>query len=144
MDLDLDLVAKGLANRLTEIQAALDRYSGFAFRPGAGEPPPPGLQEGETAAAAREMVLRALAAAADPRHEAVLGVLARGDATLGELASTLDLPRLSVWERVKDLVQVGLVAHDLDGDRAGLTPAGEQVVALVDHLATSIARQVAR
>ena len=140
MSFDPSLAAKGLAARLADVQATIHRYSSFAFRPGEASPsPPPG--DGDALALARDLVLRALAAVADPVNDQLLRRLAQSDATLAELSTVTALPRLAVWERVNDLVQVGLARHALEGDRAGLTSAGQALVELVDELAAGAAEQ---
>lgn len=146
VDVDLDLIAKGLAGRMAEIAAAVDRYGAFAFRPDPVEetvPPPVSAPAGGDLATARDLVRRALAVLADPVNGRIARILLDGDATLSELSRSVVLPRLAVWERVHDLVQVGLVGHELDGDRAGLTAAGQGLAALVERLASGVAREVA-
>lgn len=134
MTFDAPLTAKGLAARLADVEATVERFSSFAFR--AVDPPPSAIDAG---AAARDFVLRAFAAMADPINDRLLQRLAQHDATLDDLGAVSGLPRLAVWERVNDLVQVGIVAHVLDGDRAGLTGAGQALVELIDDLATRVA-----
>ena len=140
MTFDLSLVAKGLAARLADVDATIERYSSFAFRPGETSPSlPPG--DGDALAVARDLVLRALATVVDPVNDQLLRRLAQDDATLADLATVAGIPRAAVWERVNDLVQVGIVRHALEGDRAGLTSAGHALVELVDELAARAAEQ---
>ena len=139
MSFDASLVAKSLAARLADVEATIDRYASFAFRP--EELPTRRHDEADTDAVARDLVLRALAALADPVNHALLRRLAQSDATLAELAPVAALPRVAVWERVNDLVQVGLARHALEGDRAGLTAAGLALTALVNQLAAGTAEQ---
>lgn len=135
---DAALLGRALAPRLAEIAAALDRYAAFAFSPGGGGAPS-ALEPGEGGEAGRELVLRALRAASDPLNDRILRRLAEGDATLPGLTELVALPRLAVWERVNDLVQVGLVGRSLEGDRAGLTEAGAALVELVGQAAAAAA-----
>lgn len=148
--IDLSPVAKALASRLANSAAADDRYRSFAFHAGEG---PPG-STGETvderpavtrrtteAGLARDLVLRALGAAVDPVNDALLGVLGEGDAALADVASRLALPRMAVRERVNDLLALGLVAYSPDGDRAGLSVAGQGIAALVSGLVHDIAAE---
>jgi len=137
---DIPLVAKGLAARIADVEATLQRYASFAFRTDAAPASAAGTG-GDAPAVARDLVRRALAALADPLNDRLVRRLAEGDATLAELADVAALPRLVVWERVNDLVQVGLVRHALEGDRAGLTVAGAALADLVDELAAEIAEQ---
>lgn len=140
MSFDASLVAKGLAARLADVEATMARHASFAFRP--GEPSSDAPDDGDASAIARDLVRRTLAAVADPVNGALLDQLAHGDATLAELAEAVGLPRPAVWERVNDLVQVGVARHALDGDRAGLTGAGGALVELVDELAARTAEQL--
>ena len=138
MPFDASVVGKALGARLREIEAAVDRYAAFTFHPGEASPPP-ALQDGEAGEAARELVLRALRTAGDPLNFRLLARLAEGDASLAELAEAAGVPRLVLWERLGDLVQGGLAARSLEGDRAGLTPAGRAVVELVTDAARAAA-----
>jgi hypothetical protein len=138
--MDVSLVAKGLAARVADVEATLERHASFAFRPDDTSPSPaPG--DGDASAVARDLVRRAFAALSDPINDRLLRALAEGDAPLVELAAVAALPRLVVWEHVNDLVQVGVARHALEGDRAGLTGAGAALVELVDELASAIAEQ---
>lgn len=138
MPFDASVVGKALGARLREIEAAVDRYGAFAFRPGDAAPPP-ALRDGEAGEAARELVLRALRTAGDPLNFRLLAWLSEGDASLEELAGTAGVARLVLWERLSDLVQGGLAVRSLEGDRAGLTPAGLAVVELVTEAARAAA-----
>ncbi len=136
--MDPAALGKALAGRLGEVRAALERHAAFVFAPGE-EPPGPALGPGEAEAAAREFVLRALRTAADPVNDRLLRRLAEGQATLAELAALVGLPRLAVWERVNDLVQAGLAVRSLEGDRTGLSPAGQALATLVEEAARAAA-----
>ncbi|MDQ3945360.1 MAG: hypothetical protein M3357_09470 [Actinomycetota bacterium] len=141
MAADPSLLGKALGSRLRDLEAAVERFGSYSFAP--GEPAPPAaLVAGEMAPAAREIVLRALRVAGDPAAYAWLQRLSGGDATLAELADLAGVSRLVAWERINDLVQVGLVARDLDGDRAGLTGAGRVLVDLVEEAAESAAAEL--
>jgi hypothetical protein len=128
-------LGKALGARLAEVEAALERYGAFAFSP--GQEAPPG--SGDRIEAARDLVLRALRAATDPVNAALLRRLATGDATLAVLGEAVALPRLAVWERVNELLAVGLVGRSLEADAAGLTAAGVAMVALCEDAARAAA-----
>jgi hypothetical protein len=128
-------LGKALGARLAEVEAALERYGAFAFSP--GQEAPPG--SGDRIEAARDLVLRALRAATDPVNAALLRRLATGDATLAVLGEAVALPRLAVWERVNELLAVGLVGRSLEADAAGLTAAGVAMVALCEEAARAAA-----
>lgn len=143
MSFDASLVAKGLAARVADVEATLDRYATFAFRPDDGTTSTP-PEDGDAEAVARDLVRRTLATLADAVNDRLLRRLAEGDASLAELAGITGLPRLVVWEHVNDLVQVGVARHALEGDRAGLTGAGAALAELIDELTMAIAEQSRR
>lgn len=141
--IDPAILGKALGARLAEVRSAMARYDAFAYRPGEpgrGEPE----QEGDPEAAARDFLLGALAAAADPVSFTLLRRMAGGDATLAELGAATGLPRLAVWERLATLVAAGLAGRSLEADTAGLTPAGAMLVALVDQAAQAAAAEVGK
>ncbi|NKQ54378.1 hypothetical protein HFP15_15945 [Amycolatopsis sp. K13G38] len=129
---DPELTGKGLGVRLAALRVALERYDGFAFRPGGDEPV---ARDDPVGDAALAFVLRALRAASDPDGWRVLARLAGDAATTAELAGELSCPRIVAWERVNELVQVGLANRELDGDLAQLTEAGRGIVELVELMA---------
>lgn len=144
MTVDLALVGKGLGLRLRELAAALERYDGFAFRPGQGEVVADALDDEQAKAAALTLVLRALRAGCDAVGWRVLSRVAEGDTTTSEIAELLSCPRIVAWEQVNELLQVGLVGRDLDGDRIGITEAGRGVVDVVSQLADAASEAVER
>lgn len=140
---DLAVVGKVLAGRLRDVAAVVERADAFVVRDGEGTRGGDLAEAGEGRAAARELVLRMLSALANPAGWALLQALSDGDRGTADLASQLGRPRLSVWEQVNDLVQVGLVAHEFAGDRVGVTPAGLAMVELVDQLVRASSAEVA-
>lgn len=137
---DARLAGKALGERLAGVEAAMERLGSFVFsegqdtKPGSGDQTLVPAQRMETA---RELVLRALAAVGDTLNFRILRRLAAADAPLAELAALVGVTRVAAWERVGDLVQVGLVARAVDEERVGLTPAGEGLVRLVEELAVA-------
>ena len=136
--MDPAVLGKALGARLADVEAALDRYGAFAFSPGQAAPP----VAGDGIQAARDLVLRALRAAADPVNAALLRRLADGDASLVCLGEVVALPRQAVWERANELLAVGLVGRSLEADAAGLTPAGVAMVALCEEAARAAAESL--
>lgn len=59
----------------------------------------------------------AFAALADPTRRSILLRLARGEATVSELARPLPISQPAVSQHVKVLVQAGLIAQRVDGTR---------------------------
>ncbi len=138
--MDPAVLGKALGARLADVEAALDRYGAFAFSPGQAAPP----AAGDGIQAARDLVLRALRAAADPVNAALLRRLADGDASLVSLGEVVALPRQAVWERVNELLAVSLVGRSLEADSAGLTPAGVAMVTLCEEAARAAAESLPR
>lgn len=139
---DVGVVGKVLAGRLRDVAAVVERGDAFVVRP-EEVGPAGGPAEPEQGAAARDLVLRMLGALASPPGWSLLQALAEGDCSTADLSSQLARPRLSVWQQVNDLVQVGLVAHEFGGDRVGLTPAGLVMVELVDELVRASSAEAA-
>jgi hypothetical protein len=130
---DPAILGKALAGRLADIAAAAARYDGFAY----SEPPTvsqsvPDDPRSDSELRARDLALAMFRAAGDPVDYAVLRRLAAGDAPLADLSAATGLPRLAVWERLNGLVAVGLVGRRHENDSAGLTPAGQTLVELVE------------
>lgn len=117
--------ARGLAARLRDAAAAADRLAEFSFDDvrAAAEPT---LAEGEEAATAEDFVLRAVHGATDPFGYRILRAAEEG-LGVDELATGLGLTRLALLERVHELLQLGLVARDLETDVVRATPAGTAI-----------------
>lgn len=131
---DPGVVGKVLAARLHDLAAVLERQDSFVVRPGLGGESDGRAGPQDSAVLARDLVLRMLSVAASPAGSALLRELAVQDSTTSALAARLGRPRLTVWEQVNDLVQVGLAAHASGEDRVGLTPAGSAMTELVEDL----------
>lgn len=146
---DLDLVGKGLGARLAGLTAAMGRYDSFAFgseAEGSVTALPEGQDSKETPGpqdVAHEvsgwMVRRALRAACDPTGWQMLSLVAAGETTSADVAEALGCPRLVAWEQANELLQVGLVSRDLDGDRLCVTEAGRGIVEALERLAGAAA-----
>ncbi|WP_372787918.1 hypothetical protein [Paraconexibacter sp.] len=130
-------VARGLAARLRDAAAAADRLADFSFAEH-DTVPPPVLRDGEERAVAGDFVGRALHAATDPLGGRILHA-AVGDGTpIEELTAATGLPRLAVLERVYELLQLGLVARDLQADTVVATGAGRALDQVVSELADDV------
>jgi hypothetical protein len=139
-------LADGLWRRLRDVLLAERQLERFAFAPDAerdtGLPRRlTALLEGAEALEdlARDVALRALAAAADGVNYRVLRRLAHPGVTLDDLAGAVGLTALAVSERVNALAQVGLAARELDRDAIVDTPAGRAVVGLVEAVGAEVA-----
>lgn len=127
-------IGRGFGRRLRELQATIDRYANFAFRPSGAVAHAPEVTLGEEQEAAWDVLRRALATLGDTLALQLARRLAHGDTGQAELAVCLKLPRMVVWERVNDLVQAGLAARALDGDQVGLTQAGQGMLRLFEQI----------
>jgi hypothetical protein len=138
-------LARALAARLRDANAAGEQLSAFAFTEDAPTPGPE-LREGEELAVAHDFLLRVLHGVSEPLSWRVLAevVAVGGSLGLGELAAALGLPRLAVTERVSGLIQLGVVARDLERDSVVATPAGHALFELICELDAEIARWLAK
>lgn len=135
-------VGNGLGRRLRDVAALLERYDSFVFRPGSPGAAP-ALPDEDVTPAARALVLRALRVATDPTGWRVLDLLRSGDMRTPDVAAALGVPRIAAWDQLDQLVQVGLVTRDLDGDRVGVTATGCAFIEIVEALTAATAREVA-
>lgn len=133
---DLDIVGSGLGSRLVDVMAAMERQESFVF----STDDPPSRPSIDDRPVARDFVLRALAAVSDSVNYRLLVVLAEGDLPMGDLCDHVGLGRPAVWERVNDLVQVGLVGRQFERDLVGLSGPGQELVKFVEAV-TSAAQQ---
>ncbi len=137
----LNDLSLALAFRLRDIARMLDRLD--RLESGTGEWLA-SQQNGELRAAAMEMTLRALRAAADPTNFALLAFLsAHTSAPVAELEKASGLGRLALIERVNDLVQVGLAGRNIDTDQVQGTAAGAALVGLINSLSEATAKKLA-
>lgn len=140
-------LARALAARLRDAAAAGERLASFTFE-GGGAAPGPELRDGEELAAAHDFLLRVLRGVGDPLNWRVLAAVAGSDEedaiTLDALADMLELPRLTIGERVNELIQLGLAARDLEHDTVVASPAGNGMFELVCELDAEIAGWLAK
>jgi hypothetical protein len=138
-------LARALAARLRDATAAGERLASFAFTEGTPAPGPE-LRPGEELAAAHDFLLRVLNGVTEPISWRVLAAVAPAESgvPLDELAGVLELPRLAVTERVNALIQLGVMARDLEHDSVTASPAGEALFELVCELDAEIARWLAK
>ncbi len=88
----------------------------------------------EVRAIATDLVVRALRAALEPANFAILLKLREQPAvSLPDLMQATQLNRLSLSERVNDLIQVGLAVKDVQTGQVQGTKAAEAIVNFVQH-----------
>ena len=130
-----------LAMRLRDIARMLDRLD--RLESGTGEWLA-SQQNGDLQTAATDMTLRAVRAAADPTNFALLTFLAtHTTAPMVELEKATGLGRLSLTERVNDLMQVGLAGRNIDTDQVQATAAGAALVGLINSVSEATAKKLA-
>ncbi len=145
--LEVEAVANGLWCRLRDVVLAERRLERFAFAPERpNEPTGPGERlaalagdEAALAELARDVTLRALAAAADGVNFRLLAALGGEPIGIDDASRALALPPLAVSERVNALAQLGLAARDLERDGVTSTAAGRAVVGLVGAISAGLA-----
>jgi hypothetical protein len=147
------LLARALAARLRDANAAGEQLASFAFTEGAPAPGPE-LRPGEELAAAHDFLLRVLHGVSEPVSWRVLALVVAGAQEAGAadeagfpldaLSDALELPRLAVTERVNALIQLGLMARDLEHDTIAPSPAGTALFELVCELDAEIARWLSK
>jgi hypothetical protein len=134
-------LSTALALRLRDLARALDRLD--RLEAGSGQ----WLAEqgpAELSAAATDMTLRALRAAADPVNFGLLDRLAGATAlSAAELEQAAGLGRLALGERLNDLIQVGLAQRNIDTDQVQATQAGAAVAGLINAISQATAQRLA-
>lgn len=97
----------------------------------------------ESLATAQSSVLRTLQMAVDERYFVILEELAGpGHLKTGDLAERAGIGRLTLQERVSDLVSGGLVSKVPEADQVSISSAGAVVVELVHGAAAVAARDM--
>jgi DNA-binding HxlR family transcriptional regulator len=90
-----------------------------------------------------ELVLRAFRSGADAINVKIIASLPPEDAVaLSELARITGLPRLTLSERVNDLVQVGLAVRVLERDAVAATPLTRGFLGMVRRVERHLAAVV--
>ncbi len=94
-------------------------------------------------AAATDMTLRALRAAADPINFSILAFIStQPSVPFAELEKAVGLGRLALTERVNDLVQVGLAGRNIDTDHVQGAAGGAALVRLINSISEATAKQL--
>jgi DNA-binding HxlR family transcriptional regulator len=133
-----EALAKGLWPRLRLLALAVEREDRFVAGPEECEPSPGGLGR-DARHAAFELVLRSLRVGADPVNFSILMELAKEAATsFGDLMGATGLDRLTLGERVNDLIQVGLATKDVDTRSVSGTLAAAGLLELVERTGESL------
>ncbi|UTI66888.1 hypothetical protein NBH00_11920 [Paraconexibacter antarcticus] len=139
-------LARGLAARLRDASEAADRLASFAYDTRPAESPSPALADGQELATAHDFVLRTFVAVGDPLNYTLIAAASAHPtgALLDQLAHDVGLSRLALIERIHSLIQLGLVARDLQADTVMSTPAGTGILELVSGLEADVARWLSK
>jgi len=116
-------MAESLWQRFRLIAMAIDREDRFVAGPEEGVPTvgPPGS---DVERAAEELVLRSLRVGTETVNFSILRELSKEITTpFSELMDVTGLDRLTLGERVNDLIQVGLATKDVETRSVSGTPA---------------------
>lgn len=133
-----EALAKGLWPRLRLLALAVEREDRFVAGPEEGEPGPTVLGR-DAARAAEELVLRSLRVGADPVNFSILVELSKEvTRSFADLMGSTGLDRLTLGERVNDLVQVGLATRDVETRSVSGTPAAAGLLKLVEKTGDSL------
>lgn len=140
----VDAIAAGFATRIREVDAAYERASSFVRMPVA-EGPRTVLDRvahvvGDPGAASRDLIQRACRTVGVATNAELLARLSRGDSTDAELTEWANVDPIVMWERINELIQVGLARRDLTTGRVGLSAAGVGVAAVLDDLIGAVDR----
>ncbi len=100
-------------------------------------------KESDWSAAATDITLRALRAAADPINFSILAFLStQASVPFADLEKAAGLGRLALTERVNDLAQVGLAGRNIDTDQVQGTAGGAALVGLINSIGDATAKQL--
>lgn len=142
MDFKLTALAQTMAYRLRDISRLLDRLD--RLEAGSGN----WLNEQDEESLAQSalgMTLRTLRLAADTHNYAILKHLAKQDTSpVAKVQELLQLDRMTLSERLNDLVQVGLVIREIDTDHVQISDAGKVMVALITQLQAETAQSLSQ
>ena len=132
-------IAGGLAGRLRSLVMVIDRLD--RLESGSGKWMSR-FATAELESAASEMTLRAFRTSADATNFAILHTLAAQESwAMRHLIEVVGNGRLTLSERLNDLVQVGLVARMIDTDHVQITAAGANIVQLLNEVTAEVTAQ---
>lgn len=133
-----ELMANGLWPRFRLIALAIDREDRFVAGPeeGGAETVAPGP---DVERAAEELVLRSLRVGTETVNLSIVRELSKEVTTsFSDLLDATGLDRLTLGERVNDLIQVGLAAKDVETRSVSGTPAAAGLLSFIDETVDKI------
>ncbi len=143
----VDEIATDLWHRFRAMAMAIDQADRFVGMPETGEA---GKEETgwfknlaqsdeEVNEIAEDLILRAFRTALEPTNYIILQELVqRTSASYSELIKASGMNRLSVSERVNDLIQVGLAVKDVQTDQVQGTKAAYSILQLCEKTQVSL------
>jgi len=135
-------MAEGLWQRFRLIALVIDREDRFVAGPEEAEPTSeaPGH---EVERAAEELVLRSIRVGTESVNFSILRELSK-DVTIAfsDLMGVTGLDRLTLGERVNDLIQVGLATKDVETRSVSGTRAAAGLLSLVDETRESLVQKI--
>jgi hypothetical protein len=139
-------IAAGLWRRLRDVILVAERIEDYTFGSEDASEKHAALREGEAAAVARDLTLRAFRAATEAMNWQILSSAAESDdgVPIDTLCERCGLPRLAVTERMNELIQAGLCIRAIDVDRILVTDAGVALVALLGSISADLASRAER
>jgi DNA-binding IclR family transcriptional regulator len=137
-------MAHGLWPRFRLLALAIDREDRFVAGPEEGGAktvgPGPDVER-----AAEELVLRSLRVGTEAVNLSILRELSKEVTTsFSDLLDATGLDRLTLGERVNDLIQVGLAAKDVETRSVSGTPAAAGLLGFIDETRESLVDQIRR
>jgi DNA-binding HxlR family transcriptional regulator len=132
MDSEFNSLAQTMARRLRDIARMLDRLDRLEVGSGSwlGE-----QDEKSLAASALGMTLRTLRVAADSHNFQVLKHLVERDTSpVSKVQDMMQLDRMTLSERLNDMVQVGLIVREIDTDHVQISGAGKAMVVVITQI----------
>lgn len=136
----VDDIATDLWHRFRAMAMAINQADRFVGMPETGEAAKEengwfknlAQSDEEVNEIAEDLILRALRTALEPINYIILQELVqRTSASYSELMKASEMNRLSVSERVNDLIQVGLAVKDVQTDQVQGTNAAQSIVKFV-------------
>jgi DNA-binding HxlR family transcriptional regulator len=138
MDLELSALAQTMARRLRDIARVLDRLDRLEAGTGSWLSE---QDEDNLAASALGMTLRTLRVAADSHNFQILRHLVEHDTSpVSKVQDMIQLDRMTLSERLNDMVQVGLIVREIDTDHVQISGAGQSIVIIITEIQAKTAQ----
>ena len=139
-----EAMAEGLWQRFRLIALVIDREDRFVAGPEEGEPTiDVPKHDHDMERAAEELVMRSMRVGTETVNLSILRELSKEVTTsVSDLMGVTGLDRLTLGERVNDLIQVGLAAKDVETRSVSGTPAATGLLSLIDEIRESLVDKI--